>query len=346
MLKTRTHEYDYELPRELIAQQPLPCRDQSRMMVVTRENGGIHHRRFTEFPDFLHAGDLLVLNNTRVIPARVWGRKENRKIEFLFLQEISTRTWEVLCRPARKVRTGDRIVFSPRLAASVREEKSEGKRVLHFSSDGIREELGKIGFAPLPPYIKRESGMEKWRPFDLDRYQTVFAEHDGSIAAPTAGLHFTGRMLERVQAKNIQLEHITLSVGAATFQPVRTDDIRKHRMTEEHFHISPETAGRINSARKEGRRVVAVGTTSVRALESAVKEGRVQSGKKSTGLFIYPGYRFQVVDALLTNFHLPRSTLLMLTSAFGGYELIRRAYQEAVKERYRFFSYGDCMLIV
>ncbi len=346
MPKTNIRDYDYVLPRGLIAQKPLEHRDQSRMMVVERRSGRIFHRRFSDFPDFLDASDLLVLNNTRVIPARVWGRKENRDIEFLFLREIAPQTWEALCRPARKVSSGDRIAFSPHLTAVVQEEKEEGKRVLRFESGDVLSELKNIGYAPLPPYIKRETGREKWRPFDLDRYQTVFAEHEGSIAAPTAGLHFTSRVLKRIREKGIQLATITLNVGLATFQPVRVRNIKLHRMLNEEFHISPETAELINTVRNQGGRVTAVGTTSVRTLESSFQDGNIQPGRRSTDLFIYPGYRFQAVDALLTNFHLPRSTLLMLTSAFGGYELIRRAYRLAVQEKYRFFSYGDCMLII
>jgi S-adenosylmethionine:tRNA ribosyltransferase-isomerase len=346
MPKTNIQDYDYFLPRELIAQKPLEKRDQSRMMVVERRSGRISHRRFCEFPDFLDTSDIVVLNNTRVIPARVWGKKDKRNIEFLFLREISPQTWEVLCRPARKVRSGDRIDFSLPLKAIVQEEKDEGKRILRFDSGNVTSELKNIGYAPLPPYIKRETGRKKWRSFDLDRYQTVFAEHEGSIAAPTAGLHFTRRILKQIRDKGVRKASVTLNVGLATFQPVRVNDIQEHRMLEEEFFISPETSALINKVKKQTGRIIAVGTTSVRTLESAFQNGKVQSGKQSTDLFIFPGYRFQAVDVLLTNFHLPRSTLLMLISAFGGYELIRRAYQEAVKERYRFFSYGDCMLIL
>jgi S-adenosylmethionine:tRNA ribosyltransferase-isomerase len=343
---TNIQDYDYFLPRELIAQKPIPRRDESRMMVVERKTECISHRSFAEFPDFFTSDDLLVLNNTRVIPARLWGRKGDRNIEFLLIRSISDQTWEVLCRPASKVRTGDRIAFSPRLTAVVKEEKDEGKRILHFDSDEIHAELENIGYAPLPPYIKRESRPGKWRLFDLDRYQTVFAEHDGSIAAPTAGLHFTGRILDRIREKGIQTASITLNVGLATFQPVRVKDIKQHQMLEEEFFINQETAELINQVRNEAGRVTAVGTTTVRTLESSFQNEKVLSSNQSTDLFIYPGYRFHVVDALLTNFHLPRSTLLMLTMAFGGYELIRHAYQTAVKEKYRFFSYGDCMLIL
>ncbi len=346
MPKTNIQDYDYFLPRQLIAQKPLQHRDQSRMMVVERRSGRISHRRFCDFPEFLDASDLLVLNNTRVIPARVWGKKDKRNIEFLFLREISQQTWDVLCRPARKVRSGDRIIFSPRLQAVVQEEKEEGKRVLRFESVDVLSELKNIGYAPLPPYIKRETGREKWRSYDLDRYQTVFAEHEGSIAAPTAGLHFTGQIFKQIQDKGVRTASVTLNVGLATFQPVRVNDIQEHQMMEEEFFITTETAALINKVKNQTGRIIAVGTTSVRTLESACKNGKVQSGKQSTNLFIFPGYRFQAVDVLLTNFHLPRSTLLMLTSAFGGYDLIRRAYHEAVKERYRFFSYGDCMLIL
>ena len=345
MPKTHIQDYDYELPQELIAQKPLPRRDQSRMMVIERKTGRILHRRFVEFPKLLQSGDLLVLNNTRVIPARAWGRKGKRNIEFLFLREISPQNWEVLCRPARRIRTGDQIIFSPRLAGKVKAEKEEGRRVLVFPYD-IRSELKRIGFAPLPPYIKREARSEEWRGFDLNRYQTVFAAREGSIAAPTAGLHFTPRVLERIEEKDIKRAWVTLDVGLATFQPVRVENIREHRMLEEHFFIPPESAEEINRTRKQGKKVTAVGTTSVRTLESTAQKGQIHPGEASTNLFIYPGYTFQIVDVLLTNFHLPRSTLLMLTCAFGGYELIMQAYREAVKEKYRFFSYGDCMLIM
>ncbi len=347
MPKTHIDDYDYVLPRELIAQQPLPQRDQSRMMVVERRSGRISHRNFYEFPDFFQDGDLLVLNNTRVIPARARGRINGRDIEFLFLKQLKPSLWEVLCRPARKVRKGKQIIFSTRVTAVVHTEGEAGKRVLQFDTPDILNELKNIGYAPLPPYIKRNTGREDQRSFDLDRYQTVFAEHDGSIAAPTAGLHFTDQVLARLKDKGVQTAAVTLNVGLATFQPVRVENIEKHRMLEENFHISPDTAARINTvhSRPEGK-VAAVGTTSVRTLESSIENGKVRPGRQATDLFIYPGYRFQAVDALLTNFHLPRSTLLMLTSAFGGYDVIRRAYREAVNKQYRFFSYGDCMLIL
>lgn len=341
-----TSDFDYDLPLDLIAQEPLPKRDESRMMVVRRERGEIIHSRFQDFPDFLHKGDVLVLNSTKVIPAKAWGKKEGRDIEFLFLKEKEASTWEVLCRPAKKVRTGDRIVFAAGLEGHVVGEDAEGKRVLRFSSGDVLARLKKIGYAPLPPYIKRPKKDSNLRPFDLKRYQTVFARKEGSIAAPTAGLHFTPQILEKIKKRDVVVCAVNLEIGQATFQPVRAKRIDGHEMLEERYTISPAAAQKINLAKKESRRVVAVGTTVVRALESASEEGQVSPGTRSTNLFIYPGYTFKIVDRLLTNFHLPRSTLLMLVSALAGRDLIQKAYAEAVRRQYRFYSYGDCMLIV
>jgi S-adenosylmethionine:tRNA ribosyltransferase-isomerase len=341
----KVSDFDYELPEELIAQQPLARRDESRMLVVDRKSGEIHHTRFSNFPDHFAPGDVLVFNETRVIPARAWGHKGGKRIEFLFLHQHSEESWEVLCRPAKHVRVGDSIVFSPGLKGEVTEVGPEGSRIIHFKGTDVLAELKKTGFAPLPPYIKRKKEHAYLKAADLERYQTVFARQEGSIAAPTAGLHFTPELLETLGHCGIRIAPICLDVGLATFQPVRADRVEDHAMLEERYSISQESARVINTALGEGRPVTAVGTTSVRTLESAASEGRVRPGQDSTRLFIYPGYRFRVVGRLLTNFHLPRSTLLMLTAAFGGYELIMRAYQEAVRERYRFFSYGDCMLI-
>lgn len=341
-----TTEFDYILPPELIAQKPLPRRDASRMMIVWRSQGKIEHARFRDIPKYFNKGDVLVLNATRVIPARTWGRKGEREVEFLFLKEKSRGLWEVLCRPARHVREGDRIIFPGGIETNVVSVENEGKRVLKFSSGDVHRLLHRIGFAPLPPYIKRPERNRDWRAFDLRRYQTVYARKAGSIAAPTAGLHFTPAVLKGLRKKGVIVCFINLEVGLATFQPVREKRVEDHRMLEERYTISPAVAGKINLARREGRPVGAVGTTVVRALESAAREGAVKPGSRSTSLFIYPGFTFQVVDRLLTNFHLPRSTLLMLVSAFAGRELILRAYAEAVRERYRFHSYGDCMLIL
>jgi S-adenosylmethionine:tRNA ribosyltransferase-isomerase len=341
-----TADFDYDLPPELIAQKPLQRRDESRMMVVRRREREIIHSCFRDLPAFLHKGDVLVLNSVKVIPAKVWGKKEGRDIEFLFLKEKEAGAWEVLCRPAKKVQSGDRVIFAPGFEGQVTDAEEGGKRTLRFSTKDVLARLKKIGFAPLPPYIKRPKKDSDLRPFDLERYQTAFARKEGAIAAPTAGLHFTPQILERIEKQGVVVCDINLEVGQATFQPVRAEHIEDHHMLEEHYAISPAAARKINSAKKEGKPVVAVGTTVVRALESASPGSQVLSGTRPTSLFIYPGYAFKTVDRLLTNFHLPRSTLLMLVSAFAGVHLTRQAYAEAVRSRYRFYSYGDCMLIL
>lgn len=339
-------DFDYELPEELIAQRPLPQRDRSRMMTVDRNSGRIGHARFPHIKNCFKPGDVLVINNTRVIPARIWGDRGQSRIEFLFLSAAGDRLWEVLCRPARRVRQGDTIVFTPRFKGEVVEVRPEGRRVLRFPDSDVREELRRDGYAPLPPYIKRSPDRQDTRTEDLKRYQTVFARWGGSIAAPTAGLHFTPELLDDLRVGGVRLAPLSLEVGLATFQPVRVDRVEDHAMLEESYSVPEESAEIVNAAKREGRPVWAVGTTSVRCLESAVSKGQVRPGQGSTRLFIHPGFSFQVVDRLLTNFHLPKSTLLMLTAAFGGTDLILRAYREAVRERYRFYSYGDCMLIL
>ncbi|TEU07762.1 MAG: tRNA preQ1(34) S-adenosylmethionine ribosyltransferase-isomerase QueA [Candidatus Aminicenantes bacterium] len=339
-------DFDYELPAGLIAQKPLPERQQSLMMILHRETGEIIHSRFSEFPAYLQKDDVLVLNTSKVIPARVYGKIEGKEIEFLFLKELGDGLWEVLCRPAKKVRLGDAVVFSDEFEAKIASIGPEGKRTIQFTSGDILPKLKKVGFAPLPPYIKRKSKNSELRAMDIKRYQTVFAEHDGAIAAPTAGLHFTPDILKEIAARGAAIVRITLDVGLATFQPVRVTKIENHQMLEEDYTISPSASRIINSAKKESRPLTAVGTTSVRALESAFQEGKIQPGKGSTRLFIYPGYSFKAVDRLLTNFHLPKSTLLMMISAFAGLDFIKRAYEEAVRQEYRFYSYGDCMLII
>lgn len=341
-----TSEFDYDLPQELIAQKPLPKREQSRMMVLHRGTGEIINSQFQKFPDYLNKGDVLVLNTTKVIPARTWGRKHGKEIEFLFLKECEKGTWEVLCRPAKKAKQGDVISFCPGLEGRVIKVESEGKRVIQFSSGNVLSELKKIGFAPLPPYIKRKKTHADLRLLDLERYQTVFAQKEGAIAAPTAGLHFSPLVLEKIKEKGVFVTQITLNIGLATFQPLRSKRIADHKMLEETYIISEEASQKINNAKKESKPLIAVGTTSVRALESAFKNGKVQTETNFTNLFIYPGYQFKVVDRLLTNFHLPRSTLLMLVSAFAGLDFIKEAYQEAIRCKYRFYSYGDCMLII
>lgn len=336
-------DFDFELPPELIAQRPLDRREDSRMMVLDRKNQHIIHARFQDFPRYLQPLDVLVYNDSRVIPARVWGYKNGAEVEFLFLREMEENTWEVLCRPAKKLRRGDRVRFSPTLTGKVSGIGSEGRRFLCFSGK-VREELRRIGYAPLPPYIKREKGTSL-REMDLERYQTVFASGEGSIAAPTAGLHFTPELLVTLNGMGVILAPLTLEVGLATFQPVRVDRVEDHTMLSENYDISRESSSAVNKAKEEGRPVTAVGTTSVRSLESAWDNGLLE-GRRETDIYIYPGFTFHVVDRLLTNFHLPRSTLLMLVSAFAGREFVLQAYSEAVKERYRFFSYGDCMLIL
>lgn len=341
-----TADFDYDLPQELIAQTPLPKREQSRMMILHRRTGEIIHSRFEEFPDYLNKGDVLILNNTKVIPARAWGKIEGKEIEFLFLKESPEGLWEVLCRPAKKARLGDVISFSPGFEGKIVKVESEGKRVIRFSSGDVLSKLKKIGFAPLPPYIKRKKKNVELRAQDLERYQTVFARKEGAIAAPTAGLHFTPQILERIKTKRVQVAEISLNVGLATFQPVRAKRIEDFRMLEETYSVGQAVSQTINEAKKESRPIIAVGTTSVRTLESAFKSGKIHPGRNSTNLFIYPGYEFKAVDRLLTNFHLPKSTLLMLVAAFAGLDFVKKVYQEAVRQKYRFYSYGDCMFIL
>lgn len=341
-----TADFDYELPLELIAQTPLPKREQSRMMILHRRTGEIIHSRFEEFPDYLDKGDVLTLNNTKVIPARTWGKTEGKEIEFLFLKESQEGSWEVLCRPAKKARLGDVISFSPGFEGIIVKVEPEGKRVIRFSSGNVLSSLKKIGFAPLPPYIKRKKKSVELREQDLERYQTVFARKEGAIAAPTAGLHFTPQILERIKTKQVQVAEISLDVGLATFQPIRAKRIKDFNMLEETYSVSQEVSQIINEAKKESRPIIAVGTTSVRTLESAFKNRKIHPGRNSTNLFIYPGYEFKAVDRLLTNFHLPKSTLLMLVAAFAGLDFVKKAYKEAIRQKYRFYSYGDCMFIL
>jgi S-adenosylmethionine:tRNA ribosyltransferase-isomerase len=316
------------------------------MMVVFRQEERIVHDRFKNLPSYLRQGDLLVLNTTRVIPAKVWGKKDGREVEFLFLGEKEKGIWQVLCRPARRIHQGSRVVFAPGFAGDVVGAEPRGKRLLRFSSADVLERLKEIGYAPLPPYIKRKKEETGLRELDRKRYQTVFARREGAIAAPTAGLHFTPAVLRDIKEKGAVVCPVNLEVGQATFQPVEADRLEDHRMLFERYTIGKKAARTISSARKDGRPVLAVGTTVVRTLESAWRDGRLLPGTRSTDLFIRPGFEFKVVDRLLTNFHLPRSTLLMLVSAFAGRELILRAYQEAVRQKYRFYSYGDCMLIL
>ena len=337
-------EFDYELPEELIAQTPIKKRDESRLMVLNRKEQTIEHKIFKDIINYLKPGDVLVRNNTKVIPARLYGRKETgAKVEFLLLNNIEGDIWESIVRPGNKLHVGAKVIFGDGiLEAKILEVMPGGTRKVEFKYDGIFNEiLDKIGLMPLPPYI-HESLKEK------DRYQTVYAKYDGSAAAPTAGLHFTPELLEKIQEKGIEIANVTLHVGIGTFRPVKEDTVEAHKMHSEHFYIKQEDVDKINKAKQEGRRVIAVGTTSCRVLESIADEntGMVKSIEDDTEIFIYPGYKFKCIDGLITNFHLPQSTLLMLVSALAGKDFIMKAYNEAVKERYRFFSFGDAMLIL
>ena len=341
----KTSDFYYDLPKELIAQDPLKDRASSRLMCLNRETGEIAHRHFYEIASLLESGDTLVINNTKVIPARLIGEKEGTgaSIEVLLLNRVKglASTWETLVRPGKKCRTGARISFGGGLlTGEVIGIAEEGNRIIRFEYDGVFEEiLDRLGEMPLPPYITHPLQ-------DRTRYNTVYAKLDGSAAAPTAGLHFTRELLERIREKGVNIAQLTLHVGLGTFRPVKAEDVTQHHMHTEHCIITPETASLINRTHEEGGRVIAVGTTSCRTLESmAGEDGTVRSGEMDTGIFIYPGYRFRVMDGLITNFHLPESTLIMLVSAFAGRENVLRAYETAVKERYRFFSFGDAMFI-
>lgn len=337
-------EFYYELPSELIAQEPLKERDKSRLLVLKRETGEMEHKIFYEIVDYFEKGDCLVLNNSKVIPARLIGEREDTKgaIEFVLLNRVKENIWEVLVKPGRRAKLGSVFVFGKGLLkAKVLDYTEAGGRFVEFSYEGIFEEiLDKLGEMPIPPYIKKK--LE-----DKDRYQTVYATCPGSAAAPTAGLHFTNELLEKIRGKGVKIVYITLHVGLGTFRPVKVKEIEKHKMHAEYYEIPEETANIINATKEEGKRLFAVGTTTTRTLETVSSpEGFVTAKKGFTDLFIYPGYKFKTVDALITNFHLPESTLIMLVCAFAGREKVMKAYEEAVKRRYRFFSFGDAMLII
>lgn len=341
-------DFDYELPEELIAQHPPERRDAARMLVLNRAEQSWHDSRFAELPSYVRAGDCVVLNNTRVFPARLTGAREpsGGRVELFLIDERGPQIWEALARPGRRLQEGARVQFGDgRLRAQIIEVLEEGRRLLRFDCEERFESvLEELGQTPLPPYIKREgeSGEE-----DRDRYQTVYARERGAIAAPTAGLHFTPQVIEELKARGTHVAEITLHVGYGTFEPVRASDIKEHKVAPERSTISAETARVINGARANGGRILAIGTTTTRALESAVDAGgRIEAGARLAQLTITPGYEFRVVDALLTNFHLPRSSLLVLVSSFMGRELALAAYEHAVAARYRFYSYGDCMLIL
>lgn len=336
-------DYDYDLPEELIAQDPLEDRSSSRLMVLDRQTGDVEHRHFTDILEYLHPGDCLVINNTKVIPARLFGVKEDTqaKIEVLLLKRKENDIWETLVKPGKKAKPGTKLVFGDGLlTAEVVDVVEEGNRLIQFHYDGIFEEiLDQLGQMPLPPYITHQLK-------DKNRYQTVYAKYDGSAAAPTAGLHFTKELLQKVKDMGVDIAEVTLHVGLGTFRPVKVENVLDHHMHSEFYMVSQEAADKINRAKESGHRVIAVGTTSTRTLEAAADEnGRLHEISGWTEIFIYPGYQFKVIDALITNFHLPQSTLVMLVSALAGREHVLHAYEIAVKERYRFFSFGDAMLI-
>ncbi len=339
-------DFDYELPDNLIAQNPLEKRENSRMLVVNRSDKSVQDKYFYELPKFLKKDDVIVLNNTKVFPARLFGKSETgAKIELFLVRELDSQTWETLARPARRLSSGKKIIFDENLTAEVLEKNKDGRVVVKFESDGdFNEILDNIGQTPLPPYIKREAGnLDN----DRDRYQTVFAKQRGAIAAPTAGLHFTPQILNEIENLGVCITELTLHVGYGTFEPVRVTDLSAHRVLPELCEISNETADILNKAKIENRRIIAVGTTTTRALESLVeKSGKIMAGKRLADLTITPDYKFKVINGLLTNFHLPKSSLLVLVSTFGGYEFIMSAYKHAVESNYRFYSYGDCMLII
>ena len=338
----KVSDFNYNLPEELIAQVPIQKRDESRLMVLNRENQTIEHKTFKDIVDYLQPGDCLVRNNTKVIPARIYGKKETgANVEFLLLNNIEGDIWECIVRPGNKLHIGTKVIFGEGLLkADILDTMEGGTRKVKFSYNGIFNEiLDQIGLMPLPPYIHEELK-------DKDRYQTVYAKYRGSAAAPTAGLHFTEELLSKIEQKGIQIANVTLHVGIGTFRPVKEETVEKHHMHSEHYYIKKEDVDKINTAKENGKRVIAVGTTSCRVLETIADEnGHVKEAEGDTQIFIYPGYKFKILDGLITNFHLPQSTLLMLVSALAGKDYVLKAYNEAVKEKYRFFSFGDAMFI-
>ena len=340
----KTSDFYYDLPKELIAQDPLEDRSSSRLLHLSMKDGSMEHRHFTDILDYLKEGDCLVINDTRVIPARLYGHKEETGalIEILLLKRSENDIWECLVKPGKKARPGAKITFGDGiLKGEIIDVVDEGNRLIQFHYDGIFEEiLDQLGEMPLPPYITHKLK-------DKNRYQTVYAKNDGSAAAPTAGLHCTKELLEQVKAKGVNIAHVTLHVGLGTFRPVKVDDVEQHHMHSEFYMVEEDQAKLINDTKKQGGRVISVGTTSCRTLESATDEnGILRAGSGWTEIFIYPGYRFKMIDGLITNFHLPESTLMMLVSALAGKEHIMAAYEEAVRQKYRFFSFGDAMLIL
>lgn len=342
IIKLKTSDFYYDLPEELIAQTPVEPRDSSRLLVYNRSEDKVEHKVFNQIGDYLKSGDLLVINTTKVYPARIFAYTEHGgKVEILLLKRINLTDWECLVKPGKKCRDGVKFIVNSELALTVMSKTDDGGRIISFSFDGVFEDiLSRVGEMPLPPYIH-----EKLK--DKDRYQTVYCKEEGSAAAPTAGLHFTLRLIDELKAKGVEFAEVNLHVGLGTFRPVKVENAEEHKMHVEFCEISAENARKINSAKKDGRRVIAVGTTSVRTLESfANDDGTVKSGSMDTGIFIYPPYRFKCVDGMITNFHLPESTLVMLVAAFVGKEKILELYNLAVKEKYRFFSFGDACLFL
>lgn len=338
----KTDDFDYYLPEELIAQHPAEKRDHARLLVLDRETGEIEDKYFYDIIDYLNPGDVLVMNDTRVIPARLFGHREDKEesIEVFLLRNTEGKTWECLVRPGKKMKIGTKIIFSEDLSGQVKDIKEDGNRIIEFSYEGIFNEiLDKLGNVPLPPYIKEELK-------EPEEYQTVYSKNPGSVAAPTAGLHFTKELLSQIEEKGIKLAYLTLDVGLGTFRPVSVEDVSEHKMHSEFYTLPKETADIINEARQSGHRVIATGTTSIRTLESVYKKcGKITEDSGWTDIFIYPGFEYKVVDAFITNFHLPKSTLVMLVAAFTAREMILDTYKYAVDNEYRFFSFGDAMFI-
>ena len=337
-----TKSYFYDLPEELIAQTPAEPRDSSRLLVYHKSSGEIEHKIFRDVLDYLKPGDVLVVNNTRVLPARLYGKKESgAHIEVLLLKRIDLNTWETLAKPGKRLKVGTEIIFSENLKGKIKSDTDFGGKIIEFEFDGVFEDIiSKCGVMPLPPYIHKQYK-------DKERYQTVYNKITGSSAAPTAGLHFTNELLEKIRAKGVEIIEVLLHVGLGTFRPVNEDNILEHKMHSEYIEVTSENATKLNNAKREGRRIIAVGTTSVRVLESATdNNGIIHACQKETDIFIYPGYKFKMVDGLITNFHLPESTLIMLVSAFIGYDETMKMYNTAVKEKYRFFSFGDATLLI
>ncbi|WP_138159088.1 tRNA preQ1(34) S-adenosylmethionine ribosyltransferase-isomerase QueA [Peptoniphilus catoniae] len=338
----KTEDFYYDLPERLIAQHPLKDRSSSRLLLVDKKNGSMEDKHFYDIIDYLNKGDVLVLNDTKVMPARIFGHRKGKEesIEVLLLKQNEDDIWECLTKPGKKTKIDSEIIFSDRLSGKVVDLSDDGSRFIKFNYEGIFHEiLDELGEMPLPPYIKEK--LE-----DKDRYQTVYSKEEGSAAAPTAGLHFTKELLNEIKAKGVELAYITLHIGLGTFRPVKVEDVENHKMHSEFYIINKEAADKINKAKKNGNRVIAVGTTSVRTIESVAEDdGSIKEKSGWTDIFIYPGFKFRTIDALITNFHLPESTLLMLVSAFSSKELMFKAYSEAIKKEYRFFSFGDAMFI-